>query len=570
VPLFSSLPSTQAGTVASLATCQAKDTLIDTCIDSGMSVFGSQSIPPDPHGAAGPETLIAVTNVQIESVKKTDAAVVFGPTDLATMFGSTAGLFDPKVIYDVHRRRFVLVVLATVADPETGDVYESSILVAVSKSSVPASATSTDWQFLKIDSLVDQLWADYPGLAVDEEAIYITNNMFSTTASETGLKKSLVWIIAKDPFYSGGSPVVNRHDYILKAGDGDYGVYMPAMVRSSSGVAPGVGTFLVKYDGLDGGSPGVEAVSIIQIDSPLNNPTFRHAKVDIGDVEAEIVNFVLAPQKDPLGRGESLDAGDNRALEAVWVKNQLWAATTVRDGAGETSALWIKLNANGVTFPPTLADKGLIEGEDIGARTFTSYLSVDVNSKGVVAFGFSAFSKNIFASAYAAIRDDVSDSAGTVRPAMLVKAGEAPYNINFGGPNRWGDYTAMALDPANEDCFWAFNQYAGLDTFDSSGGQFGSWKTAWARLCSTKSVSPPTPPLCKDLNQVCTNKTQCCNPSDKVCDGRARGLKRCKFCSPQDAACVRTPQCCDGLKCKKGKCKSPKSVKGKCKKGMCM
>jgi hypothetical protein len=535
-----------------------------------LSIFSTGFIPPDPHGAAGPETLIAVTNAHVESVAKTDGTVVFGPIELTDMFESTFRLFDPKIIYDVHRGRFVLVVLARVVDNNSGNTIVSRILVAVSKSSVPTSATSDDWHFLDIDSLVDgQVWADYPGLAVDEEAIYITNNMFP--ANSAGTFKSLVWIIAKNAFYSGGNAVVTRHDYIDLAEDPDasYGTYMPAMVRISAGVAPGVGTYLVKYSGITGSTTDIEAVSVIQINNPLSNPTFRHALVDIGDVEVDtLLDLVDAPQKDPLNRGRRIEVNDRRALSAVWVKNQLWMVATGMEPNGETSALWIKLNANGVTFPPTLADRGYINGEDIGAGTYTFFPSVDVNSKGVAAFGFSASSSSIFGSAYAAIRDDAVDRAGTVRPAMLVKAGEAPHFITFGGTRyRWGDYTGMALDPSNENCFWAFNMYAGLATFDPSGGQFGSWKTAWARLCYTRPAPPP--PSCKGLNKVCTSKSQCCSPSDKVCDGPEGGRKRCKVCSPLGGACLRTEQCCAGRKCQKGKCKSPKLPKGKCPKGMC-
>ena len=70
---------------------------------------------------------------------------------------------------------------------------------------------------------------------------------------------------------------------------------------------------------------------------------------------------------------------------------------------------------------PTGSLSGYIHGEDIGAGTYTFFPSVNVNPDGLAAFGFSAFSSGIFASAYAAIRDDdVKDPSGTVRPATLV------------------------------------------------------------------------------------------------------------------------------------------------------
>jgi hypothetical protein len=525
-----------------------------------MSMFSqaSATIPADPHGAVGPETLIAVTNIQVESLYKDDGDVVFGPTLLADLFFTFEPdrLFDPKVIYDVHRSRFVLVVLTTYDDVD-GNKEGSSILVAVSKSSVPLSATSDDWHLFAIDSFVEaQVWADYPGLAVDEEAIYITSNMLTAVQPFT-FRLSLLWIIAKDPVYSGGSAVVNQYDYIYEAGAGFYGTYLPAMVRNRSGIAPNVGTYLVSHGVI---SEGKDCVSVIQIDSPLNNPTFKQALVVIGDADPNVFAALPdAPQKD--GRGAAIEVNDRRALDVVWVNNQLWAVVTGKDASLETSAQWIKFSADGVAFPPTLADKGYIRGEDISPGTYTFFPSLDVNSKGVAAFGFAASSPTIYAGAYAAIRDDAVDGAGTVRKAMLVKAGEAPYNINFGGTrNRWGEYSGLALDPSNEDCFWAFNEYAGSATFTTTDGQFGSWKTAWARLCYPGTTTPPAPtkppsPSCRSVNKVCTRKSQCCAPSNKVCEGPGGVPKRCKVCLRRGTACARTAQCCAGLTCKNRKCK---------------
>ena len=74
---------------------------------------------------------------------------------------------------------------------------------------------------------------------------------------------------------------------------------------------------------------------------------------------------------------------------------------------------------------------------------------------------------------------------GTVRPAESVRDGVAPYVRTFGGSrNRWGDYSGISVDPANNDTFWVFNQYAetpGTPTGAPGGPESGRWGTAWAR-----------------------------------------------------------------------------------------
>jgi hypothetical protein len=81
---------------------------IDRCIDSDMdaSQTAFTFIPPDPHGVVGPNSIIAVTNTEIELRRKTGDSIT-APTPLATMFGRPLrppNVFDPKILYDVHQQ----------------------------------------------------------------------------------------------------------------------------------------------------------------------------------------------------------------------------------------------------------------------------------------------------------------------------------------------------------------------------------------------------------------------------------------------------------------------------------
>jgi hypothetical protein len=529
-----------------------------------MSTFSSTRIPPDPHGAAGPVSLIAVINAQIEGVRK-DGTAIFGPDSLDKMLGASRSFlsrpFDPKIVYDVHRKHFVLVALDRFREPEEDWVIESWIYIAVSKTHDPQSATSRDWHIHEINSLVDGTWADFPGLAVDEEAIYITTNQLYYNPPYI-FQNPLLWIIPKEPFYSGGGASFNRLD-LTGTSFLDYGTYSPAMVRKDKGIAPGVGTYLVMYNGLSSSPKGNEFVQIVQVNSPLNNPKVKVGRVNIGNIEGSPASlFNDAPQKDEQDKGRLVDTGKRRALQAVWVNNQLWMTMTVSDGT-QTSAYWVKFNANGIHFPPTLTDKGRINGEDIALRTFTAFPALDVNSKGVAAFGFSAFARRFFPSAFVMIRDDNVDPPGTVRRADVVRAGEGPYflyslDANADATdeekkkNRWGDYSSISWDPDDQDCFWAFNEYAAKESWsptgEQSGEQFGSWKTVWARLCYT-------PPPCKLVNQGCVRTAQCCPPKNKVCEGPVGGNKTCKVCRGKNLRCARSSQCCGRLLCKNKQCR---------------
>ena len=66
-----------------------------------------------------------------------------------------------------------------------------------------------------------------------------------------------------------------------------------------------------------------------------------------------------------------------------------------------------------------------------------------------------------------------------------LKAGEAKYfKVDLNGVNRWGDYTATSVDPADGLSFWTLQQYAALP---SGGDRWGTW---WGQLSIAHDISP--------------------------------------------------------------------------------
>ena len=487
------------------AAAQISTTFDGFGFDENGTEIGTYFIPPDPIGAAGPDRLIAVVNVMIEARGKTGTLLwrdslrdFFAPLGAATL--GTFG-FDPKVIYDQYEDRFVVVALER-TDIDRGDpADESRILVAVSRSATPASPTAADWYYIAIDSAATiggiPHWADYPGFEVDEEAVYITNNMFSFSSFGGLFGGVRLWIIDKgvgsSGFYDGGPATIGVYDPY--AGGGIETTTMPAHVFGAGGIGPGIGTFLVSYSGISNGS--TEAIQVIRIDDPLGTPLFSQEYVDIGDIEGP--SFPSLPDAPQNGTTTLIEVNDRRALDAVWRDNALWLVATILPNSGpdanETTAHWVRLDTSAAPGGPiTLADQGNIGGEDIhpAGDVSTFFPSIAVNSAGDAAFGFAASSPAIYGGAYAAQRD-VTDPPGTVGATQVVRAGVDYYIRTFGGPrNRWGDYSGIALDPTNDDTYWVFNEWA-----DQRGtiisGEDGRWGTTWASLISLPFALQATP-----------------------------------------------------------------------------
>jgi hypothetical protein len=436
---------------------------------------GFYHIPPDPIGAAGPNHVVSVVNTSIEW--HTKAGVQQNSESLASFFAAVAPLtatFDPKVIYDQHQDRFVVVTLeiVEVAEGENpGNV--SSIFVAVSDDSDPNGT----WYFAAIDAKEviggNDHWADYPGFAVDEEAVYITANMFSHVSRISGGTR--LWIIDKGVgsggLYDGGAASVVRYDFPTITG----GFALTTQPAHMFGTPPAnVGTFLVQYSGLTDGVN--EFLGIIRINDPLGTPTFNLQYVPLGDIDLTSTPMPDAPQN---GTGTTVETNDRRALHAVWRNDSLWTTAQIvpetGPDAGESTAHWWEVDTSNLDTLSVI-QQGDVGGEDIAEGTHTFFPSIAVDKNGNMAIGFAASASTIYPGAYYTGRT-ATDTAGTVQPSETLAAGLDYYIRTFGGPrNRWGDYSGISVDPADDTTFWVFNQYA-LTRGTPFGGEDGRWGT---------------------------------------------------------------------------------------------
>jgi hypothetical protein len=481
----SSMPENKTGTI--LESFEAFN-FNDNASENGGRIF----IPPDPIGTAGTDRLIAVVNVMIGAWDK--AGILLwreALKDFFAPFNPGTFTFDPKVIYDHYEDRFLVVTLERVdsaaVNPDPRN--ESRIFLAVSKTGTPGSSTSADWYYHQINAKTlingEEFWADYPGLKLDEEAVYLTTNMFTFEGGSESPSMRL-WILDKGTsagFYAGGPANSVMYDPYGSAGIPTFATTtMPAQVYGATGAGPGIGTYLVSYSGLTTGGPGgSEFINIMRVNNPLGTPTFTSNFVDIGDIEdiGGSFNFPDLEDAPQLGTSTAIEVNDRRLLDCVWRNNSLWATTTITPNSGpdadQTTAHWIRINTSSLT----LEDQGDIGGEDIASNTYTYYPSVAVNSSGDAKFGFSASSPSIYAGAFVTGRRS-TDSLGTVQASEIVHTGEDVYIRTFGtGKNRWGDYSGIAIDPSIDDIFWVFNEYA-LPKGSGTPPEDGRWGTAWA------------------------------------------------------------------------------------------
>jgi len=449
--------------------------------DDDGTLNGGASIPPDNSGCVGPNHFLIGVNQAVQWYTK--ARVQQHSQTLNNFFSATSpatGLFDPKVLYDQYNDRYVII-----SDEEDDNSKTSNIHLAVSQTNDP----NDGWYFQKINTMLTigstDTWLDYPGLGVSSEAIYVAGNMFDFNNNFVATR---LWIIDKG-LYSGGTSGINVYDPSTEAGLSSQAFTLqPAHMY---GIQPsGVGTFLFSTE-WDDGNGNDDEIGVFRVDDPLGSstgPSFNVQFLNPGQIHDNSNGVPDAPQN---GGTYNIDFSDTRAQSCVWRSDHLVGAFTVNppsgDDAGQATAFWFDVNTTTLSSL-TLAQNGNIGGEDIATAAATGYPAVGINVNGAIAVGFSASASTIYCGAYYALHNP-GDAAGTVGGSQTLHAGTdyylrtfSPYHILR---NRWGDYSSLAVDPADDLNFWVFNQYAmtrspSQDAYNEDGrwatvfGNFGS------------------------------------------------------------------------------------------------
>lgn len=430
------------------------------------------SIPPDTHGAVGPNHLMVVLNTQIRIQTRTGATVstvtldsFFSAVPGPWAFGQP-GTFDPQVFYDPFSNRWMFAVTAD------GDEATSAILLAVSQSSDPTGT----WKIYKVDvDSAGTAWADYPRMGFNKNWIVVTVNMFGVGG--TGFKRSSIFVFNKATLYA-------------FAAAASYKVFHDVC---SSGICAFTQTPAVTYDNtlntlyLIEDWDGHTQLRIKTITGTPAAPAYGAANVFTTPVAAANAwtfgppsGNDFAPQ---LGSTNKIQTNDSRIQSVVYRNGSLWAAQTIflpnTATPTRSSIQWWQLTPAGA-----IQQRGRVD-DPTGAK-FYAFPSIAVNKNSDVLIGYSRFSSQQYASANYAFRAS-TDPVNTLGTEVVLKAGAAPYYKTFSGArNRWGDYSNTVVDPTNDLDLWTIQEHAAA----VSGG-FSRWGTWWGRIARGPAV--PTP-----------------------------------------------------------------------------
>lgn len=408
--------------------------------------------PPDTNGDAGPNDYIQTVNTSIGIFRKSDgfqeAAFTFDTFMSQGNFGNlcdTNNFGDPVVLYDTFEDRWIITDFAFVLDGGGNVAAPAYQCIAASKTGNPVSG---GWNFYSI-KLTDNL-DDYPKFGIWPDGLYMSANMFSFGAGST-FKGARVWAFNKAQMYA-GSPTVKIVSFDV--GGGDFTV-IPSNARLQTGTPPaGEPNFFLSTWQF------TNALSIYKFHADWDRTslsTFTGPSVPLAATSWP--NAAVANASQP-GTATLLDVLQIRAM----VQNQytnfggtesLWATHTVRRAAGGLAApRWYQVNVTGGTVAPNLLQATTWDPD--AANVINRFMpSLALDRAGNLAMGYSTSNGTVFPSMNYAGRlaaDPVNTFSKTEQTFFTGTASQT-------GSTRWGDYSAMTLDP--DGCtFWYTTEYA--------------------------------------------------------------------------------------------------------------
>lgn len=404
-------------------------------------------IPPDPILAAGPDRLLAVVNRDFAifskdgtNLKQISAVAWFSNVVVEN------NAFDPKVVYDHFADRWVMVWLAVDSDTLAPS---SHILVAVSDDSDPDG----DWCNFAFRGDVNgptpvANWSDYQGLGFDEAAVYVVPNQFGFAGGWFGVK---LRILPKAQLYDPMCPAVTYTDF-WDLRDPDFpdvkvGTVRPAVTFGSPGVE-----YLINDSPFSTGT----TMTLWSLTNPLDPvPTLTAVNVPV-------TQRTSPPNADQLGGSSiSIEVGGPRVRNVVYRSGSVWTAHSVADATGSYArARYVRIDVTG----PTLLED--VAFGRFGCWLYYPAITADISDNMTMVYNQSCTDEYI-GIRYSGRRPGEAE----LRPSALLKAGEANYVKDLGGGrNRWGDYSGIAVDPADPTRVWVYSEYAA-----SPANTWGTW-----------------------------------------------------------------------------------------------
>jgi hypothetical protein len=396
--------------------------------------------PPDTVGAVGALQYVQVVNTGFAVFDKATKAVTYGPVPTNTLWTGFGGPCeadndgDAVVVYDKAANRWVVSQFAVTATP-----YYQCVAVSATQDATGA------WYRYAFN--YGSVFPDYPKIGVWPDGYYITFNMFNGN-SFTGTK---VCAYNRNAMLS-GAPATQQCFQMSSA----YASLLPADLDGF--VAPPAGSpeFLVNR-----GSSNLNLWRFhVDFANAANTKLTGPISMPVAAFTSACNGGACIPQA---GTSQLLDSLGDRLMYRLAYRNfttyeslVVTHSVSVQSGPSKkntfTGVRWYELRNPNAT--PTVYQQSTFAPD----TNFRWMGSIAQDKQGNMALGYSVSSANM----HPAIRYTgrlASDALNMMEAEASIIEGTGSQIKNFYNLTRWGDYSSMTVDPADDCTFWYTTEY---------------------------------------------------------------------------------------------------------------
>jgi hypothetical protein len=401
--------------------------------------------PPDANGVVGPNHYMQTINTTYAIYNKS-GALVAGPTNLNTLFsgviGATCNDGDPVVLFDEQANRWLVTEFSICGSNDY-------MLLAVSTTSDPTGT----WYKYSFD-VADM--PDYPKFGVWRDGYYMGTNNSSGND---------IYVFQRSVMLTGGaSPQMVGFANAWRPTTIDGFMCVPPLDNDGAFAPTGSpGLFItINDDAIGGGSDQLWIYELaVNWTTPGSSTFTRTQQINVAAFDSNFgANWTNIAQ---YGTAQELDAIPQVIMNAPQYRNFGTYQTIVCchtvdvDATDHAGIRWYELRK-------TTGSWSIRQQATYAPDGHSRWMgSIMLNGDNELALGYSISSSSI----YPGIRYCGQSSDAYAEGLGVMDISESIIQDGAGsqtGAERWGDYSAMSVDPSNDSVFWFTTEYI------SSGG----------------------------------------------------------------------------------------------------
>jgi hypothetical protein len=451
--------------------------------------------PPDTNGAAGLTQYVQWVNVEFAAYDKSDGSLVYGPAEGNSIWSGFGGQCqnnnsgDIIAQYDKQANRWVMM------QPAFTSPY--TICVAVSTSSTWTSSGIGWYRYAfavppitsKNKNTAD--FPDYPKLSVWPDGYYLSYNRFANGNTWAGpqacvMDRAKMLAGQTATMQCAASPGTSIESMLPSDLDGDVSTV------SGDTLAPPTGS-PAYYLGIYGGSNSELALFEFHVDwtTPSNSTFTGPAFVSVSSFNEACGGGTCIPQPNT---SQDLDSLADRLMYRLAYRNfgdheSLVVSHSVDPGNGTSGIRWYELRETSPSTPPNSNWTRYQQGTYSPDSNYRWMPSIAMDKVGDIAVGYSESSSSVAPSIFYT-GWLVGDPLGALESEAPILQGAYSQTS---GLSRWGDYSSMSIDPADDCTFWYTNEYL------PSNGTF-NWATQIASFAFPGCSSGSSPVTVSSVN----------------------------------------------------------------------